>query len=284
MTMNSSLRLIDALAARTHGWQPVKDHRFALQQPTVAVQLSEVAALVPTLPLAFAKVAQGQFTLVAVTGFADGRNQLIDNEGRWCVLYQPVEMRCYPFSVQPFEQLQQGSSAYGMCFNHDSGLYREAPDESVGEQRFFGEDGQPQPWFRQIMQLLQNNVAQRKRTLRAVKALHDAELMIPWRIESPKSAPEERLPRGLFRVDEVKLNQLKGAALESLHQANAMALAYAQLFSMSRLVVIKRLKDAHAANQRHTQASAAVSPPAPDTAIVKQLFEPGQPDTIQFNW
>jgi len=74
----------------------------------------------------------------------------------------------------------------------------------------------------------------------------------------------------------------KGEALETLHQVHALALAYAQLLSMSRINVLQRLKDVHAA--RRQQHAAMANPPTPDPSIVQQLFEPGQPDTLQFNW
>lgn len=275
-----SLQLIDALTARTHGWQPVKDHTFALQQPAIAVQLSEIGTLVPTVPLAFAKVGPDQFALVAVTGFADGRNQLIDDQGHWCTQYQPIELRCYPFSLQPVTQNKEGAATYGVCFNHASGLYREAPDESVGQQRFFSDESQPRPGFTQITELLRHNRLQQQRTQRAMQALLDAQLLTSWQITAPQGAFEETLPKGLYRVDEARLNQFKGEALERLHQVHAIALAYAQLLSMSRLSVLKRLKDAHTAKQQ----SQADSQPKPDLTIVKQLFEPGEPDTIKFNW
>ena len=284
MNIKPSLRLIDAQAAKTHGWQPVADHKFALSLPAVAVQLSEIGALVPTAPLAFAKLGPDQFALVAVTGFADGRNQLIDDQGRWCVQYQPIELRCYPFGAQPIAQNNEGPTTFGVCFNHDSGLYREAPDESLGQQRFFSDSGQPMPGFTQITELLRHSRVQQQLTQRAVKALQDAELMTPWQVTAPAGAGGESLPKGLYRVDEVKLNQLKGGTLEQLHQVHALGLAYAQLLSMSRLAVLKRLKDVHAAKRQGAQLSEARTPPAPDLALVKQLFEPNQSDTIKFNW
>ena len=282
MDMTSSLRFIDAQTARTHGWQQVTDYKFALQMPAIAVQISELGALISTVPLAFAKLGPDYFALVAVMGFADGRNQLVDDEGRWCVTHQPVDLKCYPFSVQPFTQTDQGASTYGLCFNHASGLYRETPDETLGQQRFFSDDGAPQPWIKEITELLQHNLVQQQRTQRAVKALQDAGLIVPWQLELPAGTPQDLLPKGLYRVDEAKLNKLKGDALEPLHAVHAIALAYAQLLSMSRLAVIKRLKDAHAKKQHKHPSPAGSS--TPDPAIVTRLFDPGESDTIKFNW
>lgn len=276
--MPSDIQFIDATAARSHGYAPSADFRFAQQQPAIPVHLSELSALVPTVPMALAKLPGGQFMLVAVAGFADGRNQLVDDNGRWGGLHVPNELRAYPFSVQPMAASAEGSQSFGVCFSHASGLYRDAPDFGRGELRFFNDEGQPQPHFQQVTQQLQRNVTLLRQTQNAVRLLQEAELLTPWQIQPRNGHPQETLPAGLFRVDEARLNALRGEALERLHAGHALGLAYAQLFSMSRIVVLQRLKDGHAARRKAA---------APDPAIVQKLFEPGanaMGDTIKFNF
>lgn len=279
-TMSSELQPIDTKVARSHGFAPPADFRFALHQPAIPVHLNELGALVPTVPLALGKLPNGQFLLVAVVGFADGRNLLVDGNGRWGGLHVPHELRTYPFGVQPMAVQADGVQNFGLCFNHASGLYRQVPDLAQGEQRFFNDEGQPQPQFQQITQQLQRNVAQLRLTQNAVKALLDADLLTPWQMQPRAGHPGETLPSGLFCVDESRLNALQGNALERLHQSHALALAYAQLYSMGRVVVLQRLKDGHAARQQ----AAAQAPASPDLEVVRKMFEPGQSDTIQFSW
>jgi len=277
------IRPLQPLQARTHGWQPVRNALFAQQMNALPAQVGELGALVPNVPLAFAKTSAERYALVMLTGFADGRNQLVDDMGRWVLQVLPLVLQAYPFVLQLAPNPQEGAAnPYTLGFNHTSGLYRESPDHAAGEQRFFTDEGQPQPLLQRIIAVLQTLPAQQQHTQRAVAALQQHNLLVPWQVQPRAGYPDELLPQGLYRIDEPKLNALKGEALEGLHQAHALALAYAQLLSMGRIQVLQRLKDTHAA--RRPQHAAPANPPAPDAAIVKQLFEPGQPDTIKFNW
>lgn len=276
--MSKDSQLIDLGTAKHQGWRPATEFGFARQLPAIAAQLAELGPLTPNVPLAFARMGNDQYALVAVTGFADGRNQLVDDQGRWVLQYLPLELQSYPFTLQPLKQEEGSPVTLGVAFNHASGLYRESPDPTAGEQRFFNDEGKPQPGFALITQMLQRRVTQQRMTQRAVKALQDAELLIPWQIQPREGQPDEVLPKGLYRVDEAKLNTLKGEALQTLHEAHALALAYGQLLSMSRLTVLQRLKDAHTARR---QASATTQP---DPAVVEQVFGGGQGDTMKFNF
>jgi hypothetical protein len=275
--MATPLQWIDSVSARTHGWQPVRQFWFAQQLPALQVSIAELAALVPNAPLAFAKVADDRFTLAMLTGFADGRNQLVDDQGRWLLQYLPLELQAYPFALQPVPHTEGVERTLGMGFNHASGLYREAPNAEAGEQRFFTDDGQQQPLFKRVLEHLQKQIGQQQLTQRAVAALQQAQLLTPWQIQPREGHTDELLPKGLYRIDEPKLQQLQAQELETLHKANAIALAYGQLLSMGRTIVLQRLKDTHAARR-------APAAPAPDLGVVQKMFEPGKPDTVQFNW
>ena len=81
-------------------------------------------------------------------------------------------------------------------------------------------------------------------------------------------------------VDEAVLRQLPADALHALMQEGAVALAYSQLLSMQHIALLGDWLQARAL---------AATPPAPaaqkpDLDVVRQLFEPGAPDTIQFKW
>lgn len=267
--------LIDTQTAQGHGWLPPTSFSFATGWCAVPVQMSELGTLVPSVPLAFARAAPGRFTLVAVTGFADGRNQLVTNDGRWVLQYVPMDLGCYPFRVLPIAQSADAKATYGVGFNHASGLYRAAPDVAAGEQLFFTADSKPQPAFQQMTERLQRTVQQQRFTQRALAALEAAELLVPWQVQPRDGHPEETLPAGLYRVDEAKFNTLTGDVLGTLHQVHAIALAYAQLLSMTRLVVLQRLKDTHLAAAQQSAAQAPSPQPVPDA---------GMGDTLKFSF
>jgi len=261
-----SLQPLNPQTAREHGWQPARDFTFIQQMPALSAQVGELGALVPNVPLAFAKIGEDRYALVLITGFADGRNQLVNDQGRWLLQVLPMELQTYPFALQPGARPDAASPAqYTLCFNHGSGLYRETPDAAAGEQRFFTDDGQHQPLLKAATGQLQKLLGQQRRTQRAVDALKQHALLVPWQIQPREGHPDELLPQGLYRIDEARLNALKGEALEALHQVHALALAYGQLLSMGRIQVLQRLKDAHAA--RRPQHAATANPPTPGAAL-----------------
>lgn len=271
--------------AQTHGWKPPGNYHFARTMTVVGVQLGEVSALVPHLPLAFARTAVHEFKLVAVTGFADGCNQVVAGDGRWVLPYVPLGVACFPFSAQRLPATAEGKPAAGVCFNHNSGLYRDAPNAALGELPFFTADGAAQPLFRRMTERLQQAVSQQPLTQSAVLALQQAGLLSPWQVQPREGHPEETLSAGLFRVDEPKLNALSGEALHTLHRVHALALAYSQLLSMGRVAVLSSLKDAHdRAAELAARAAAAKAAAVPDPSIVEKLFDGGMGDTLKFHF
>lgn len=287
MTPPSTIHPLQPQQARTHGWQPARDVAFAGHMNVLPALVGELGALVPHVPLAFAKLSAERYALVMLTGFADGCNQLVDDTGRWVLQVLPLELQAHPFVLQAVPGHEEGAvPQYTLGFNHASGLYRETPLEATGDQRFFTDEGQPQPRLQRVIELLQQLLVQQQLTQRAVAALHQHGLLAPWQIQPRGAHPDERLPDGLYRIDEAKLNALRGETLEALHQAHAIALAYGQLLSMSRINALQRLKDIHAARRKAAPAPLTAPPPSPSLSLdlVQKLFDPAQPDTIQFNW
>jgi hypothetical protein len=74
-------------------------------------------------------------------------------------------------------------------------------------------------------------------TAAAAKALHEAGVLEAsgLRFAPADSSAEAKTVAGFMVVNEEKLRALDGAALEKLSQANALGLAYGQLFSMKNL-------------------------------------------------
>jgi hypothetical protein len=280
-----NLRPLSLYEARSHGWLPARTFAFVQQMPVLSAQIGELGALVPSVPLAFAKLGVDRFGLVLVTGFADNHNQLVDAQGRWVLQVLPMELRVYPFALQAMTGQEDGApSQFALCFNHASGLYREAPDEKGQEQRFFTEDGHPQALLQSLTDQLQGLVSQQRLTQRAVEALRQHDLLAPWQIQPREGRPDEVLPQGLYRIEESRLSALKGETLEALHQAHALALAYGQLLSMSRITVLQRLKDVHEARLQAQAAAATQGTQAVDPAIVQQAFDLVKGDTLKFNF
>ena len=263
-------QVLDAAAHRYHGWRRPTGLALARQEAFAPLVLAELAPALPQYPLALARLPGGDYRLGAVLGLTAGQNLWLDDNARWRGGYVPSCYRGYPFALQRMPGDDQRAA---LCFDGDSGLYCEAPDAARGELRFFDDDGQPQAVTQQMLQFLQTRLTAQDHTQKAVNALAQADLLVPWAWPAQLPLPPGAQPlQGLYRVDESRLNQLDAHGLLALLQAQALPVAYAQMFSMPRLAVLQKMAPQHA------------PPPPPDLTAVQKLFEPGQPDTIQFNW
>lgn len=289
--MTTAITVLNSDEHRRHGFRRPDNFRHALSQPAVAIHIGELLALMSTLPLAFAKLPSGKYLLVVVTGFADGRNLMIDDQGRWCGSYMPSQYRAYPFSLREY-RIPGGSgqeageeTRFALCFDRSSELYRETPEQAAGEERFFNDEGQPQKMIDEVTNFLADAAAKQQLTQQAVNALADAEVLVRWQLSPGAQHPEYQLPPGLYRIDEAKLNQVDGDALTKLHKAQALAVAYAQLFSMTRVAVLQRLYEAHRKNRRGQQAEArGGAPGGVDHNLVENWLNEEAGETLKFNW
>ena len=265
-------QVLDATAHRHQGWRRPTGLVLARQEAFAPLVLAELAPALPQYPLALARLPDGNYCLGAVLGLPAGQNLWMDDSARWRGGYVPSCYRGHPFALQ---RLPGEDARVALCFDLDSGLYCEAPEAARGELRFFDDDGQPQAVTQQMLQFLQTRLTAQAQTQAAVNALAQADLLIPWTWTATLPLPPGAQPlQGLYRVDESRLNQLDAAGLLALRQAQALPVAYAQMFSMPRLAVLQKM----------AATPTPAPPPAPDLSAVQKLFEPGQPDTIQFNW
>jgi hypothetical protein len=278
--MTSTIQALDQSTAARHGFCPVSNYLFAQNQPALPIQISEIGALVSTLPLAFAKLPDGMFVLMAITGFQNGRNLLVDAQGRWGGKYLPNHMRAYPFSLQAVSAATETSQQFQLAFDHASGLYREQPDLSAGEIPFFDEDGKQQDGLKQIIQFLADIAAKQNITQNAVNALAAANLFKPWApaitLPGSEDATPVTIPQGLYCIDEKALGNLSDEHALKLYRTHAFALAYAQLFSISRIEVLRSLAQ--------NRALKPTPPPPVDIQDISKYLGDAGGENLRFDW
>lgn len=286
--MTPTIRAIDQTAAVQHGFRPVSNYLFAKEQPALPIQISEIGALVASLPLAFAKMHDGMFVLVAVTGFKDGRNLLVDEQGRWGGKYFPNHLRAYPFSLQAAGEKSATEQQFQLCFDHASGLYREIPDANQGDIRFFDDAGAQQDTLKQAIQFLSDIVIKQNLTQTAVNSLATANLFKPWapilNTAGITAEATTTVPSGLFCIDEQALRTVDDATLVQLHRDHSLAIAYAQLLSMTRVTVLLELLKRHQAIATAAQAKAAEKPLPVGTKDLAQMLGDPQGEILKFDW
>jgi len=204
-----------------------KNFAFAAQANLLPLTFAEVGQALHSFPIVF--VADGNtVALVALTDLQPGSNRFVNANGEWRAgAYIPAYVRGYPFmSVRASEQAEPVLA-----------LDPQAADFKVpGGQALLLADGTPSEQLKGIMafQGEYRMLAERTRTM--VQVLKDAGVLEEGSLQLQASAGGEPQQIGGFLVvSEAKLKALPTDALKKLMDADALGLAYAQMFSMGSL-------------------------------------------------
>lgn len=263
----SQLTAITPEKFATKAWWPYTSYAFAARFSTLPVVVSELASLVPSMPLGFIR-AGDSFQLVAITSLQRGTNMFVSLDGNWIGDYIPATIRSYPFNLVKLTD----SENRVVCFDEGSDLL---VDAGQGEA-FYDADG-PSPALKAILSFLYDTETSRVQTQRLVDALQAAEVIRPWgfsllqlgqtgQAEQTEQAeldqPEQT--EVLYRIDESALNTLSDDAFQFLRRAGALPLVYAQLFSMNQLAMLSRGAEIQAKLEEQLQQQALDPAPVVD--------------------
>jgi hypothetical protein len=258
----------DAFAQRN--WQRYTSYSFAAHLHFIPALVTEIAKLVPALPLGFIP-REERFQLVALTALQADTNLFVAPDGRWLASYIPAALRGHPFGLARPE----GGSEAVLCIDETSGLIVAA---GAGEP-FFTEEKQPAPGIRDVMTFLARVEHDRTLTQKMVDALQTANLIQPWAVTAKHNGALVQV-EGIYRIDEAALNGLDDAAWQMLRRSGALPVAYAQLFSMNQINLLEQ-----ASSQQAQLRSAPPPTPLRSAPPVKELGMTLTPDdTLHFGW
>lgn len=201
---------------------PRQDNTFAASQVVTPILLAELNKLLPHYALGFVK--QGaSFQAVALLGLDNQNNLYLDNEGRWRCSYTPAFLRGYPFTMASDQQNKKVFAIDQDYLSEEHGvpLFDDAGRLSYKVQKSF-----------EFINRCEHN---RQLTVAAMQTLANTGVIEPWPIRVNLGEQRELFKvNGIYRVSEKTLNALDTETYASLSGA-PMALAHAQLFSMSQL-------------------------------------------------
>jgi hypothetical protein len=227
------------------------DYRFAAQADALPLLVTELGAALRHYPLAFLETGpDSALALVAITGLANGHNLFVDDQGQWLSdAYVPAYVRRYPwFAVHVPNQadplLAMDDTATQLSREQGTPL--------------FDEQGQPSARLQQVMAFEHEYIAVAQRTQAMALALQQAGVLEAGQFTLTAQGGEPRQLNGLLVVSEARLQQLPADALATLHSADALGLAYAQLLSMGNFV---HLPPGPQANKAVTAKAAKKSSP-----------------------
>ena len=157
-------------------WKRPAGYTSAAKSNILPVVVSELAKLVPTIPLGFVKT-EAVFQLVAITSLQPGANYFVAPDGRWLGEYVPATLRAYPFRLAKPQDREESV----LCVDESSGLVVAA---GQGEA-FFDDAGAPSQVVKDILDLLSKFESSRVTTQAALDALQAAELIQPCSWPTP---------------------------------------------------------------------------------------------------
>jgi hypothetical protein len=238
-----------ALDTKKHRGLGVVSRRqgFAAALNSVYLAAAEFIQAARHYPIVFAQdAANGGFLPLAVTGLEQDINLFVTGDGTWLSdVYIPAFARCWPFYGVRITGNGANSSELLICVD-ETGL------DTAGEA-LFDSDGNPTKLLRSAQTLLQELEAARSATLQLGESLKALDLLTAFEAHAlPKQGREWRV-RGMYRVDEARLNALDGEAVKRLMKSGELSRIYAHLMSLDNF---KFLMDRAVARQSVAAATA----------------------------
>ena len=204
-----------------------KHFGFAKGAHLLPLTVAEVGLALQHYPLVF--VAEGEtFALVALTGLPGQGNRFIDAQGEWTPgVYIPAYVRGYPFiALRPSEKAEPV-----LAFDPSAADFK-----TRGGQALLGADGQPSEQLKGIAAFHAEYRQLAERTAVITQAIKAADVLEEGSLNlQPNNGGEAQKIGGFMVISEQKLKALSADALKKLMEADALGLAYAQLFSMGNL-------------------------------------------------
>ena len=224
-------------------WSKFTNFSHTAQHTFVEININEITNVLSQNIIVFVKLDTGDFRLVALQGVFENENLFINENGQWIGSYIPDKYKNYPFILQNVSLKDNADIRKVLSFDMQSNLYVDTPQGLDTECKFFDENKQIDPLVQKILQNLENISQYTEMTNKAIELLHKYELLSPLGLKFDTTNDERVLQQGIYKIDEQKLNALAPEILKELQEVHALSIAYAQMFSMSRVLTLKKLYD-----------------------------------------
>lgn len=203
---------------------------FAAHLNVIPITLSELSDVALELPVAFVRDGDG-FMPVAVTGFREGENLLLDDHSAWIGRYIPQFLRSYPFMLAPM----QGQAGLQLFVDDE---YLKA-GRGEGDCLFLQGCDQPSEFMLTAINNLQVYHRQMSMTRRFMSEVGKLSLLKPVSLTVNTSQGDALSLSGLYSLNRSRLKQLDESQLLSLVRnigLEALYLSSASLQNANTLV------------------------------------------------
>ena len=204
------------------------------------VFVSEFRDVQAHYPIFFRKNGEtGQFEAIALFGFAEQENLYLDSDG-WHAGYIPLTIQRRPFLIG-FQNVNEGGIVTQQSVVH---IDMDSPRISTteGEAVFLPHGGQS-PYLQRISSVLKTIEEGHQQTKMFIDTLLTNELIEPISIKVQLNNGSNNELGGLYTVNEEKVAELSGDALNSLHQQGYLQNIHMILASMSNMTSLIEKKN-----------------------------------------
>ncbi|MGV8961145.1 MAG: SapC family protein [Stenotrophomonas sp.] len=218
------------------------DFNFASALNSVPLACTEFSRAAREYPIVFAGNSPEAVVPAVLLGLRSGQNLMVDDAGRWAEgAYVPAFLRRYPFVLA---EREADSNDFTVCLDAAFTGIREGGEEGAP---LFDEEGKDSDLLTNALQFLQEYQLHLARTREFTAALVRHELLVSKQVNVQTAAGETFSLDGFFVVDEQKLRELKGKALQELAKSGDLGWIYAHLLSLANVELLSRALDQQAA-------------------------------------
>ena len=193
----------------------------------VQVFVSEFTHVARHYPVVFAKDSPtGRFVAIAVTGLDAGENLFVGKDGKWeDFIYLPAYVRRWPFFAVPVDDKKGGAEAQSLICVDDSAL-------AAGGEALFDATGKETEACGRVQTLVREIEGARLQTDKLIDTLVSHRLLQPFEAHAFPKAGKDLHLKGMYRVDENRLNALEGRVLKGMMKRGELSRTYAHLMSL----------------------------------------------------
>lgn len=248
--LNAQYAGLSPIAFKDLVWVVKQNTHYAQQQQTVPLVGAEFKKAATQFPIAFLHDPDtNQYNPVALLGYQADQNLFVAPDGRWLGNYLPAYLRAYPFALAPHPETGETI----ICADLNSDLLQHKKQTTAAKTlELFDDQNQPSLELQQMLDFLKQLAANHQTTQQACQRLQELDLFTPWQ---PTVIQETTTLKGLYQINEAKLNEVSPEQLAELRTTGLLTFIYAQLLSTNHLDTLEKLHSQHHDHNQQHQAA-----------------------------
>ena len=220
---------VDRKRLRDLGVSKESCKHFASKLNTAPLNIIEFFHALPYFPIAFVQQKNNSYMPCAVLGLSASENLFVDIKGNWLDdVYSPAYIRRYPFITEAISADELDINDQELrkpIFVDEVALVKDAP-------ALFIANGVATHEWEVIESFVSEYISAERLTLSFTQRLDSLKLLEPFDAQiHPDKGDVVRL-KGLYRVNENKLNNLPEKTVKELMQSGELSRIYAHLISL----------------------------------------------------